>query len=206
MDGGACVRGQVSANEVVWIGDSWILVTGTQHTRVRDLARAANAIGPSDDYVIAAVAATYMSMIAGQYDTQEAGTPKVKVLIVDGGTWDTIQASNSGGSAAVPAAAASAANAFTQLLARVASDGTVEHVIYFLPPEIQAIPGVAELRPLVLQACTQSAVPCHFLDLNPLFTGHPEYIGAGNFLPTDAGGIVLGDAIWALMQQDCIAQ
>ena len=98
-------------------------------------------------------------------------------------------------------------NAFTQLLSNVASDGTVEHVIYFLPPEISTIPGVAELRPLVTQACQQSAaVPCHFLDLNRLWTGHPEYTGAGAFLPTDAGAVVLGDAIWALMQQNCVAQ
>jgi hypothetical protein len=179
---------------------------GQQHTRVRDLARATGAIGPNDDYVVGAAAATTMSMIASQYDTQEASATKVKVLIVDGGTWDTIQANNSGGAAAVPGAATSAANAFSQLLTNVASDGTVQQIIYFLPPEIQTIPGVADLRPLVSQACQQSSVPCHFLDLNMLFSGHPEYIGAGNFLPTDAGAVVLGDAIWALMQQYCIAQ
>ncbi|HMF42847.1 MAG TPA: hypothetical protein VKQ32_19380 [Polyangia bacterium] len=205
-DGGPCAHGQVSANQVLWIGDSWILVPGGQVTRVQDLARAAGAIGPNDTYVVGAAPAVLMSMIASQYDTQEAGATKVKVLIMDGGTWDTIQANNAGGAAAVPAAATSAANAFSQLLTNVASDRTVQHIIYFLPPEIQTIPGVAELRPLVSQACQQSAVPCHFLDLDSLWTGHPEYTGAGAFLPTDAGAVVLGDAIWALMQQNCVAQ
>jgi len=202
-DSGSCAHGQVDANQVLWIGDSWILVTGAQVTHVQDLARAA---GATDSYVVGAAPAVYMSMIASQYDTQEAGATKVRILIMDGGTWDTIQASNSGGAAAIPAAANSAANAFSQLLTNVASDGTVEHIIYFLPPEISTIPGVAELRPLVSQACQQSAVPCHFLDLNSLWSGHPEYTGAGAFLPTDAGAVVLGDAIWSLMQQNCIAQ
>ena len=106
----------------------------------------------------------------------------------------------------VASAASGAASAFSQHLAKVASDGTVEHVLYFLPPELSTIPGVVELRPLVEQACAQSTVPCHFLDLNRLWTGHPEYTGAGAFLPTDAGAVVLGDAIWALMQQNCVAQ
>jgi hypothetical protein len=199
-DGSAsCAHAQVSASEVVWIGDSWILVTGTQHTRVRDLARAAGAIGPNDDYVIAAVAATTMSAIAGQYDAQEAGATKVKVVIMDGGTWDTIQ--GMGSSASVT----DAANAFTQFLAKVATDGTVQHVVYFLPPPLMSIPGVDALRPLVQQACAQSTVPCHFLDLRePPFGGSSD--NTVGFLPTEAGSMVLGDEIWALMQQSCIAQ
>jgi len=197
--GGACAHAQVKAGEVVWIGDSWILVTGTQHTRVRDLARAAGAIGPSDDYVIAAVAASTMAAVAGQYDTQEAGATKVKVVIMDGGTWDTIQ--GMGSSASVN----DAATAFTQFLAKVASDGTVQHIVYFLPPELTAVPGVAALRPLVQQACAQSAVACHFLDLQqPPFGDHAEY--TTGFIPTEAGSMALGDIIWAAMQQSCIAQ
>src|SRR5262249_30933942 len=129
----------VNANEVLWIGDSWILVTGSEHTRVRDMARAAGAIGPDDDYVVGAAPATNMMQIANQYATREAGATKVKVIIMDGGTWDTIQG----------AAVNDVAAAFTQFLTQVASDGTVQHIVYFLTPEIPTIPGVAALRPLV---------------------------------------------------------
>ena len=87
----ACTAAHVNANEVLWIGDSWILVTGDEHTRVRDLARVAGAIGPNDDYVIGAMAAAGMAAIANQYAAREAGATKVKVVIMDGGTWDTIQ-------------------------------------------------------------------------------------------------------------------
>jgi hypothetical protein len=199
-DGGACAQGQVNASEVLWIGDSWVLVPGNQHTEVTTAARAAGAIGPTDDYMIGAVAASTMAAVAGQYATAEAGATKVKVLIMDGGTWDTIM---SNGSAA---SVSSVVATFTQLLATVASDGTVEHVIYFLMPELSTIPGVAALRSPLQQACTQSTVPCHFLDLQPLWAGHPEYTVSGSFVPTNAGGSVIASAIWALMQQSCIAQ
>jgi len=204
-DGGTCPQTQVGANEVLWIGDSWVLIPGSQRTRVRDLARMSNAIGQSDDYANAAAPATTMPMIAGQYAAQEAGATKVKVLLMDGGTWETIQASASGGS--VSAAVSSAASAFDDLLAQVASDGTVQDVIYFLVPELPGIPGVAMLRPLLQQACAASIVRCHFLDLQPIWANHPEYTAPGTIpVPTDAGGIAIADAIWSLMQQRCIAQ
>jgi len=81
--GGTCATAaRVNANEVLWIGDSWILVTGSQHTRVRDLARAAGTIGPNDDYVVRAVAASGLAAIANQYAMQEAGPTKVKVIVM----------------------------------------------------------------------------------------------------------------------------
>jgi len=206
-DGATCAPGQVAANEVLWIGDSWVLIPGSQRTRLRDLARMSNAIGQTDDYANAAAPATTMPMIASQYAAQEAGANKVKVLLMDGGTWETIQASAMGGS--VSAAVTSAANAFSDLLAQVASDGTVRDVIYFLVPELPGIPGVAMLRPLLQQACAAStgAVRCHFLDLQPIWANHPDYTAPGTIpVPTDAGGIAIADAIWSLMQERCIAQ
>jgi hypothetical protein len=202
LGAGRCARAQVAANEVLWIGDSWVLVTGTQHTRVRDLARASNAIGPSDDYVIGAAPAATMAAIANQYSTQEAGPIKVKVVIMDGGTWDTLVGNGS------DASVSGAASAFEQFLAQVASDGTVQHVVYFLTPELPGIPGVAALRPLVQQACTESTVRCHFIDLTPIWSGHSDYTvtTAGIPVPSEAGSEVIADAIWAVMQQHCIAQ
>jgi hypothetical protein len=202
-DGASCASAaRVAANEVLWIGDSWILVTGSQHTRVRDLARAAGAVGPSDDYVIGAAAASTIAQIANQYATREAGATKVKVVIMDGGSWDTILANGS------DASVNSAAATFADLLAQMAADGTVQDVIYFLAPELPTIPGVAALRPLAQQACAASAVRCHFLDLqSAIWDAHPEYTDANlGFLPTEAGSQAVADAIWSVMQQSCIAQ
>jgi len=194
---GSCPDAQVAANEVLWIGDSWILVTPSVHTRVRDLARVAGAIGPNDDYVIAAAAATTMAAIANQYATREAGATKVKVLIMDGGTWDTIQGAPVNG----------VVTTFNEFLTEVAGDGTVQDIIYFLPPEIPLIPGVAALRPLLMQACGASTVPCHFIDLQDIWSVHPEYTDANlGFLPNEEGSRAIADAIWGVMQQYCIAQ
>src|SRR5579871_2181700 len=201
FDGGGCAHSQVAADQVLWIGDSWVLVPGNQYTGVRDLARAAGAIGPNDDYTIGAAAAAMMADVAAQYTAQEAGATKVKVLIMDGGTWDTIQ--SNGSAASIDSVAAT----FTQLLATVAGDGTVTDVVYFLVPALSGVPGVAELRPLLTQACTESVVPCHFLDLSSLWSGHPEYDTGGTIpVPTSAGGTVIADALWGLMQASCIAQ
>jgi len=200
VDGAACPHAQVAASQVLWIGDSWVLVPGNQHTGVRDRARIAGAIGPADDYSIGAAAATTMAQIVGQYTAQESGPTKVKVLIMDGGTWDTIVANGS-------SPVTSVASTFTQFLATVAADGTVDQVIYYLMPDLAGIPGVADLRPLLLQACTESTVSCYFLDLQTVWAGHPEYTAAGTVpVPTDAGGTAIADAIWAIMQAKCIAQ
>ena len=59
-----------------------------------------------------------------------------------------------------------------------------------------------------MNACTESTVPCYFLDLQSVWAGHPEYNTAGTSppVPTDAGGTAIADAIWAIMQAKCIAQ
>jgi hypothetical protein len=199
-DGATCPMGQVSANEVVWIGDSWITVPGNQHTRVRDLARAAGAIGPTDDYVDLATPGAFMSAIAGQYTTQESGAVKVKVLIMDGGGFDLILGNGSA------ATVTSVVDAFTQHLKNVANDGTVEQIIYFLVPQLPSTPGVAAVQPQMQAACAQSTVPCYFLDLNPIWQGHPEYTASNGVLASDAGGEAIGDAIWSIMQKNCVAQ
>jgi hypothetical protein len=185
---------------VLWIGDTWILIPGTQHERVREHAFMAGILGPDEDYENRAEPSTFLSDIVGQYEAQQAGPTKVKVLLMDGGTFDTIMA---GGSAASVTAVASE---FEQFLTKVASDGTVEHVVYFLMPELPMISGVAELRPLLRAACSASTVPCHFLDLQPFWEGNPGYTDGSGFQASVAGATVIADEIWKIMQQNCIAQ
>jgi hypothetical protein len=55
-----------------------------------------------------------------------------------------------------------------------------------------------------MDSCEQSAVPCHFLDLEPLWQGHPEY--TAGIQASEAGAIVIADEIWAIMEGNCIAQ
>lgn len=182
------------------MGDSWINVPGGQLTGVRDMARASQAIGPNDDYVVTAVGGATMSAISTQYATQETTATKPKVVIMDGGTIDTIAAAGS------DASVAAVVSTFQQLLARMATDGTVQQIVYVMVPELPTIYGVAALRPLMQQACAASVVPCHFLDLQPFWAGHPEYTASNGILPTDAGARVMANQLWETMRSNCIAQ
>jgi hypothetical protein len=185
--GGTCIHGQVAANEVLWIGDGWVTIPGSQITRLQELSGAT--------YVNAAAAGASLSAIVAQYAAQEAGTTKPKVLLMDGGTIDTF-----GG-----ADPTKVADMFSQFLTKVASDGSVEKIVYFIPPQLDTIAGVKELNPLVMMACALSAVPCYFLDLDPIWMDSYTDMSSG-YLPNEAGGRALADAIWMLMQQYCIAQ
>jgi hypothetical protein len=165
---------------------------------MRELAQAAGTIGPDESYESRAVAAAGIEAIVAQYEAQQASGPPVKVLLMDGGTWDTLGAQGD------DASVASVATTFERFLSKVASDGSVEHIVYFLQPELPLIYGVAKLRPLVRDACNASAVPCHFLDLEPIW--RPEFTGAGAIQASEAGGVAIAEAIWEIMQEHCIAQ
>lgn len=200
-DGGnECTSGGVAADEVVWIGDSWLKIPGVQQTRVEELARQAGALQADEEYVSLATEASDLAAVVRQYETRKAGLPP-KVLIMDGGTWDTIFPS--GSEDPVPRVVAD----FIDFLALVESDGSVQHIIYMLVPELPTIPGVAELRPGLLDACNDSAVPCHFLDLQPLWEGNPDYTSMPDGIQASVqGATVIADEIWSIMQRECIAQ
>jgi hypothetical protein len=73
---------------------------------------------------------------------------------------------------------------------------------------LSTLPRVTDLHPLMEQACAASKVPCHFLDLQQLWAGHPEYTASDfNIQASDTGAKVIGDVIWDIMlQKNCIAQ
>ena len=56
----------MAADEVLWMGDSWINVPGEQVAGVHEFAVASQAIGPNDDYTVTAVGGATMSAIALQ--------------------------------------------------------------------------------------------------------------------------------------------
>jgi hypothetical protein len=200
VEGGACAHAQVPANQVLWTGDSWQLVpVGAEaHTDVLAMARTAGAAGLTENYAVAAAPATTMAQIAAQYTSQEATATKVKVLIMDGGTWDTITNNSA-------TTVNDVATTFNDLLSTVATDGTVTDVIYFLMPDL--IPGVTALRPLLEQDCAASPVRCHFLDLQQFWTNPTDYTTSTNPpVPTADGALVIAQQIWAIMQASCIAQ
>jgi hypothetical protein len=191
-----CPPDEVAPGEVALIGDAWIRIPAS---RISEKARAAGTIGQDDAFVNLAADGVPIASIVDQYNTRQSRSP-VRVLIMNGGGIDLI--GGGGSQATVDQVVAT----LTQHLEQVASDGTVRHVIYSLCPEISSTPGVADLRPGMEASCSASAVPCYFLDLQPLWEGHPEYNGIEDIIPTDTGADVIAEAIWTIMEENCIAQ
>jgi lysophospholipase L1-like esterase len=91
------------------------------------------------------------------------------------------------------------------------SDG-VETVVYFFYPENQKNAVQKEkidvLRSLLQEVCASSVSPkCYEVDLRPVFEGHfTEYVMSDGIHPTAAGSQASAEAIWSVMQANCIAQ
>jgi hypothetical protein len=213
-DGGAasCERGAVAANQVLVIGDSFFATTHQITAYLEGRAREAGAVSVGERYrdrsnLLSNALALGGNGIADQY-ASGVSEAEVKVVIMNGGGADALLGScdNANSSCAVVTAAAAAAQS---LFAKMASDN-VQHVVYAFYPD----PGDANvkakidaLRPLIQSACESAPLPCHWLDLRTVFAGrYAEYIQADQLNPTDAGARASAEAIWAAMQQNCIAQ
>lgn len=210
-DGGAgCVRGEVPANQVLLLGDSFFASSHQITAYLEDLARAAGTLSAGDRYrdnsrLIANALALRGTGIADEYSAAIAEAP-VDVVIMNGGGADVLGAACATPDPSCPALAA-AATAASALFAQMAQDG-VQHVIYaFYPDPVDAnLRAVMDaFRPLAQSACAASPVPCAWLDLRPVFAGHyAEYVQADGLNPTAAGSQASAAAIWTLMSDQCI--
>jgi len=94
---------------------------------------------------------------------------------------------------------------FNEFLAKVKTDGYVQHIIYSLYPVIPSTRNLnVNMKPGFSAACMASAVDCHLVDLEPLFMG--KHFASDNTHPDVPGGVIIGDAWWKAMQENCIAQ
>jgi len=207
-----CNRGTVPANQVLFIGDSFFATTHQITAYLESLARDAGAVSVGERYrdrssLLANALAVGGNGLAEQY-ASGVSESEVKVVIMDGGGADVLLGSCDSANASC-AVITNAAAAAQSLFAKMATDG-VEQVVYVFYPD----PGDANvkakidaLRPLIQSACENAPLPCHWLDLRPVFAGHyDEYVQADQLNPTDNGARASAEAIWATMQQYCIAQ
>lgn len=208
-----CADDGVVANQVLLIGDSFFALTHQITAYLEDRARGIGAIGSGERYrdgsrLMANALAFSGNGIADQYTSAHTDDADVKVVIMNGGGADTLL-----GSCDVPDAEcpllADAADAASDLLSRMADDGVADVVYVFYPnPQREDVrERMDALRPLIEDACETSPVPCHFLDLRPVFEGrYDEFVQADGLNPTAAGSQATADAIWAILQEFCIAQ
>lgn len=208
----ACVTGQVPASGVLFIGDSFFALTHQISADVITLARAAGVLGSAEQYRDASslsdnALALGGTGIADQYSGAAATAP-VKVVVMNGGGTDLLLGSCPSIDSQCPLLVA-AADAAKALFSQMATDG-VQHLVYAYYPDpldenTQA--KVDALRPLIEDACQNSPVPCHWLDLRPTFVGNEAaYTAPDGLNPSAVGSQASAAAIWATMQQSCIAQ
>lgn len=197
---GDCKKGQVAAKEVAIMGESFYAMAPQYiQKRIEENAKKAGAIGSGDSYRNVAISGQPMSVVVGEFDTALKGGP-VKVVIMDGGGIDCMSSS-----------CPNCPNLFKTVLEKMATNG-VQSVIYTRYPEPGAPPGsnatlkknLDALMPEMEKVCKASTnPPCYWVDLRPVWQTGDTTDGLH---PTQSGGNHCGDAIWAEMVKQCIAQ
>lgn len=208
----ACVHGEVAANQVLLIGDSFFASTHQITAYLEDTARGASVLAAGERYrdnsrLLENALALGGKGIAAQYQAGAAES-KVQVVIMNGGGADLLLGACESADADCPVIVDAAAAA-AELLAQMAADGVLHVVYVFYPDPVDA--GVRAkmdaLRPLIQAACEASPVACHWLDLRSEFAGqYAAYITPDGLNPTAAGSQATARATWAVMQQYCVAQ
>lgn len=205
-----CEGGQVAPNQVLVMGDSFFAASHQITAYLEDLARNAGVLSPGERYrdnssLLGNTLAG--GGIAEQY-ASAAAEAEVKVVVMNGGGADALLASCETPSVECPALG-EAISAAEELLVQMAADG-VEHVVYgFYPNPVDASTRakVDALRPSIQAACEASALPCHWLDLRPVFEGrYDEYVLPDGMNPTPAGSQATAAAVWDVFARNCIAQ
>ena len=193
----ACPHVQLKGTDICTIGDSWIQIPGNQVTTLEDHLRKAGVIGANDHFDRREVSGSTLSAIINTYNNKPMNC---KILVMDGGGIDLFTTAVGNAAAVAPVV-----QKFKDFLQKVHSDGYVEHIIYSLYPVIPSTPNLnTNMKPGYSEACAASAVDCHLVDLEPLFMG--QHIGGDRTHPDNAGGVIIGDAWWQAMQDNCIAQ
>jgi lysophospholipase L1-like esterase len=211
----ACEKGTTKGDDVLLIGDSFIALSRDITKDLIALARNAGALAADDSYRDKSVSGTQLSggispQIPVQYANGQKEAP-AKVVIMDGGGNDMLNNTCSEPPTESCQGIQNAVKAVEDLFAQMAMDG-VETVVYFFYPENQKNATqrakIDVLRSLLQPICYSSVSPkCYGVDLRPVFEGHfTEYVMSDGIHPTAAGSQASAEAIWSVMQENCIAQ
>jgi hypothetical protein len=117
-----------------------------------------------------------------------------------------------------------ALDAGTKLFMHMADSGVKDAVFFFYPhvpngtwlaadpngmldyalPKIQAACDGAYQQSLQINPA--KPIRCHFVNMVPVFDGHPEYFANADLHPNSTGSKAMAAAVWARMKQDCVGQ
>lgn len=206
----SCQTGMVQANEVVFLGESFIAQTGAIPRLTSELAREAGVIGMNESYRSFAVSGTQLTTgeIPAQYARAKAAAP-VKIVLMDGGGNDLLIGSRCmrGFDASCKEVVDVVADMFADFQADAVSD-----VVYFFYPDPMGIgANIKEamdiLRPEMKKFCDQSASPrCSWVDQRESWEGHYDAYTSDGIHPTEEGSEASARQIWDAMVEHCVAQ
>ncbi len=207
---GVCESAVIAGDEVVVLGDALIEYSRFTAELEREAVEA-GLLAPGDQVrsyasSLYSILASGPLAIANQYETAR-GEGSARVIVMDGGETDVLNVPCGSAPTADCPAVLAAARGAEALLAQFAGDG-VEHVVYFFYADPVGNAGVKAgldvLRPFVENACGRAALPCHFIDLRPVFAGHPEFAAADGLVFSDSGASATAAAVLDVMLDRCV--
>jgi lysophospholipase L1-like esterase len=205
-----CERGQVKADEVVFIGESFIAQTGAIPRMLSQLARDAGTIGMNESYRSSAVSGTQLTTGENpmQYATAKSASP-IKVVLMDGGGNDLLFGDRC--KSGFDDSCKEIVTVVDTLFKQMNTDG-VQDVVYFFYPDPMGIGANIKdamdiLRPEMKKLCDGTTeVRCVWVDQRESWSGNYGSYTSDGIHPTDAGAMASAKQIWGAMVANCIAQ
>jgi hypothetical protein len=213
----ACVKGQVKATEVVFIGTS-VIAAGTIQQETSALARKAGTIGENESYRSYAVVGAQLiptgaaprQTIPSQF-MQAVMEGPAKVVLMEGGINDLLW----GGACAngKDDAACTMVVETVQALFKTMKDSGVKDVVYFFYPDPMGSMGsgileaMNTLRPKMQKACAETTdVRCVWADPRDAWKDHYATYTSDGIHPTADGSKATAKVVWDTMVKTCVAQ
>jgi hypothetical protein len=215
--------------QIITIGDSYM--NWVSHTFPADL-NAALGVTLRPTYAIGAyaMASGGIGLIPSQFDTAVMQDKDILLVIMTGGGNDVLvpapgrpdckNMANAGMVAGCQQIVTDALAASETLMTKMVAAG-VKDVIYFFYPHVPAPTAIGGQYPNVMldyalpkvkafcdgvTAKTQGKGNCWFIDLVPLFEGHPEYFAPTDIHENSTGSKVIAKAIADMMKSKCLGQ
>lgn len=219
-------------SQVVLFGDSYI--SWVSHTFPEDLNAIAGA--QYRNYAVGgySMATGGIGSIPSEFDTALAEDPDILFAIIDGGgndilvpdifqfpdSWWCKNSTSSPTISDCQEIVARALEAADQAMVDLADAG-VRDVVYFFYPQVPEGTLIGGLHPneilnyalpMARELCdgavmsTDGRLACHFVDLVPVFEGHPEYFAPTDIHPNSRGSKAMAEAIWDKMTTECLGQ
>lgn len=202
-----CQQPPLGAEEVLFVGETFIALTRAIPKFVAEQARQAGVIGPDAVYRDSSLSADELTTgaVLEQY-RRAAGEHPAKLVLMNAGSTDLLL----GGRCVdgLDARCNEVLTATEALFGEMAAGGVTD-VVFFFNPDPAGIgarikTGMDTLRPELQSRCeTTALLRCHWLDLRPVFEGHPEYTSGDGMYPTHAGSRATANAIWDRISKRC---